>query len=46
MPILKKLKLSNLKKPKRPWDAPSHLEQFRRVLKGKSAHPNDEIKRK
>ncbi|MFA5763247.1 MAG: hypothetical protein WC915_00360 [archaeon] len=46
MPILKKLKLLNSKKQERPWNAPSHIEQLRRVLKGKPAHPNDEIKRK
>ncbi len=46
MPILKRLKLHVQKKEKRPWDAPSHLEQLKRVLKLKPAHPNDEIKRK
>jgi len=39
LPILKPRK-------KQPWDAPSVFEELSRVLKGKPAHPNDEVSRK
>ena len=40
MPILKRF---FKKKPVSKYKAPSNLEQLKRVLKGKPAHPNDEI---
>jgi hypothetical protein len=39
---MKKLSFSLKRKTKPPWAAPTLGEQFRRVLKGKTAHPNDE----
>jgi hypothetical protein len=44
MPILKRLKTKLFsKKPKPQYRAPSHWVQLKRLLKGKPAHPNDEI---
>ena len=46
MPILKRVKSIFTHKPRPAWAAPTHLEQIRRVFKGKTAHPNDEPRKK
>ncbi len=39
---MKRVSFGVKKKRVHPWDPPTLREQFVRVLKGKTAHPNDE----